>query len=328
MSHNHDDNLFHSEVELSAWERLQVPKKLDLNQGTHASAEAWTLANETLSPKSAAAHVWDHALRWCDHFLKDIDNGVTEEPQVQMQVGGRGVLAPYQSFDSWPPPAGQLRHTGLRLHARGQAKTGTLSFSEAPSSGDEQEDRMFFHKGGPMTTGFFAVADIIKTLVPIKADLDQLPAKYGIVYLSPPAPFAAPDAAAGGAEVGRGARVCGAPVLSGLVVTPSAPQFLIMAFMYDLPPNSMTGELISHATRTVWREEGAKAVRHRRRCPPPQMGPHRSCCGCRGRSLRCRSCRSTRAATTSRRATASPSGSPCTTISTRPRAPTRTCRCG
>ena len=58
MSHNHDDNLFHSEVELSAWERLQVPKKLDLNQGTHASAEAWTLANETLSPKSAAAHVW------------------------------------------------------------------------------------------------------------------------------------------------------------------------------------------------------------------------------------------------------------------------------
>ena len=57
-------------------------------------------------------------------------------------------------------------------------------------------------------------------------------------------------------------------MLSGLVVTPSAPQFLIMAFMYDLPPNSMTGELISHATRTVWREEGAKAVRHRRRCPP------------------------------------------------------------
>ena len=142
---------------------------------------------------------------------------------------------------------------------------------------------MFFHKGGPMTTGFFAVADIIKTLVPIKADLDKLPAKYGIVYLSPPAPFTAPDAAAGDAEAERGARVCGAPLLSGLVVRPSAPQFLIMAFMYDLPPNSMTGELISHATRTVWRDAREEWCERRRHDSPDGAAGRPARAGARAR---------------------------------------------
>lgn len=31
---NHDDNMFHSDVELQAWERLQgMPKKIDLSHG-------------------------------------------------------------------------------------------------------------------------------------------------------------------------------------------------------------------------------------------------------------------------------------------------------
>jgi hypothetical protein len=285
MSHNHDDNLFHSDVELSAWSALSVPKKLDLNQGTHASAEAAGLVNYSM-PGSASVHIWRNALRWIDHWLKGIDNGIMNEPLVSMQLGGKGMLSPYHTFGSWPPAKSSFSTRPLVLGPRGTAKYGKLNSGEA-ARGDvsglrseeearaELSDNISYHKGGELGTGFLALADIFKSLVPITAALSKVNPDYGIVYMSEALSITQPT------------RICGVPSVTDLTVTPSAARFQIMAFLYAVPPamgaqskgativganhtnsaaaghaqnhtaatKTLEGRLIAHATRTVW--EGA-----------------------------------------------------------------------
>lgn len=71
VSHQHQDNLFHSTAELKMWQRLTGPKKIDLNQGTHASAEILGI-NGIYIKGTASAHIWGNALRWLDRYLKGI----------------------------------------------------------------------------------------------------------------------------------------------------------------------------------------------------------------------------------------------------------------
>jgi hypothetical protein len=57
--------MFHSDIELQAWERLQgVPKKIDLSHGTHGSAEAPALlkvGNLSL-PHAASDHICEQGV--------------------------------------------------------------------------------------------------------------------------------------------------------------------------------------------------------------------------------------------------------------------------
>lgn len=275
MSHNHDDNLFHSDVELSSWAKLNVPKKLDLNQGTHASAEAVGLDNFNVSG-SASAHIWGNALRWIDYWLKGRKNGIMDEPPVSMQLGGRGMLSPYQNFASWPPRQSELSTFPLVLAPRSTAKYGQLKVGAeevgAEGAAAKREvvdvtDKISYHKGGELGTGFFVLADIFKSLIPITAALDKVKPEYGIVYVSTTL------------STSHATRLCGVPSLRGLTVTPTAARFQIMAYLYAVPPETegergskgawrnntgdqisanptLEGRLITHATRTVW--EGAE----------------------------------------------------------------------
>jgi len=65
-------------------------------------------------------------LRWFDHWLKDVDNGIMDEPPVTVFTLGENR---WQSLPDWPPPA--MRPVRWYLHSGGGANSlggdGTLS---------------------------------------------------------------------------------------------------------------------------------------------------------------------------------------------------------
>lgn len=83
-----------------AYELMQGPKKLLMGPWMHTSPED--------SP-FAAIDFPGIALRWWDHWLRGIDNGVMDEPPVTLYV--QGHQPGWRSFDSWPPAKTELRLT-------------------------------------------------------------------------------------------------------------------------------------------------------------------------------------------------------------------------
>ncbi len=85
-------------------------------------------------------------LRWFDHWLKDIDNGIMEEPPVTVFTLGENR---WQSLPDWPPPA--MRLVRWYLHSDGHAASlrgdGTLSMVPP---GEEPEDRFVYDPADPV----------------------------------------------------------------------------------------------------------------------------------------------------------------------------------
>ena len=96
---------------------LQVPKRLDLNQGIHTTAELSGFLDIRDS------YIWSMVKKWFDHYLKGIPNDLEFEPKVTMQLSN---LPPKRlHFYSWPlkgvhqvqhylQPRGKGRYGGLR----------------------------------------------------------------------------------------------------------------------------------------------------------------------------------------------------------------------
>ncbi len=87
-------------------------------------------------------------LRWFDHFLKDVDNGVLEEAPIRLFVMGENRWR-----DEYEWPLARTRYTPLYLHSRGRANSlrgnGHLSFS-APQ--EEPPDRYLYDPENPVPT--------------------------------------------------------------------------------------------------------------------------------------------------------------------------------
>jgi uncharacterized protein len=87
-------------------------------------------------------------LRWFEHYLNGVDNGVLDEPPVRIFVMGENV---WRDEQEWP--LARTQYTPLYLHSRGGANTrsgdGTLSF-DAPA--DEPADGFVYDPNDPVPT--------------------------------------------------------------------------------------------------------------------------------------------------------------------------------
>jgi putative CocE/NonD family hydrolase len=85
-------------------------------------------------------------LRWFDHWLKDVDNGIMDEPPVSVFTLGENR---WQSLADWPPPA--MRPVRWYLHSGGGANSsagdGTLSMVPP---GDEAVDSFTYDPDDPV----------------------------------------------------------------------------------------------------------------------------------------------------------------------------------
>jgi len=88
---------------------------------------------------------WSIYLRWFDHWLRGIDNGVTKMPKVQIYVMGKNE---WRGEDEWP--LARTQFTKYYLHSDGNANsgfgTGTLSTTEP---GQEPADHYVYDPGNP-----------------------------------------------------------------------------------------------------------------------------------------------------------------------------------
>jgi putative CocE/NonD family hydrolase len=87
-------------------------------------------------------------LRWYDHLLRGMDNGVGREKPVRIFVMGRNV---WREEDDWPLP--RARSTRYYLHSAGGAasRTGDGTLSTTPPAG-ERADRFTYDPANPAPT--------------------------------------------------------------------------------------------------------------------------------------------------------------------------------
>ncbi len=87
-------------------------------------------------------------LRWYDHLLKDVDNGISQEKPVKIFVMGKNI---WREEDSWP--LARARETRYYLHSAGKANMlggdGTLS-TTSPAS--EAADKYVYDPADPVPT--------------------------------------------------------------------------------------------------------------------------------------------------------------------------------
>lgn len=122
LSNNFQDLLFNPNQILDFYESLTVPKRMDLNQGIHASAEATGLFG-------LPNYTWTQVHAWFDYYLKGVNNGVTTGPKLTMESKFTGTRT---SYTSWPA-ASTVKKTWY-LKPRGLFNEGSLSTSTNSSS--------------------------------------------------------------------------------------------------------------------------------------------------------------------------------------------------
>lgn len=113
----------HLSGDLRAFTHWTAPKRLTIGPPIYLDRPLYQYAYESL--------------RWFDHWLKDVDTGMLEEPPVQVFIEGSGE---WKTGTTWPFP--ETRWTPFYLHAE-----GLLSEHEHwPSEGHTAyEDSMFGH---------------------------------------------------------------------------------------------------------------------------------------------------------------------------------------
>ncbi|MCP3944814.1 MAG: prolyl oligopeptidase family serine peptidase [Desulfobacteraceae bacterium] len=83
ISQNLGDEIFVPNPVMDFYARLTGPKKMDLNQGVHATAEIGGLAG-------LDSYIWNNLNDWFDYWLKGIDNEIMNKPAVSFQMQGEG----------------------------------------------------------------------------------------------------------------------------------------------------------------------------------------------------------------------------------------------
>jgi predicted acyl esterase len=115
-------------------------QQLLLGPWLHGRDKNTNKANEMTYPENAKFPVEEHLIRWCDHYLKGIDNGIERDPPVRYYVMG-AVDEPeapgnvWRSAKDWPPPAKTTSYY-LREHGRLDQKPSTSADAASTFAAD------------------------------------------------------------------------------------------------------------------------------------------------------------------------------------------------
>ncbi|GAA2519569.1 Xaa-Pro dipeptidyl-peptidase [Pilimelia columellifera] len=102
-----------------ALRKNDVPRRIWWHRGKHDD------------PRSHRSDYAKEVQRWFDHFLKGVDNGVTNEPKAEVQ----GPDGNWRKLAEWPDPA--AKDVELHLGATSATAPGTLTGSANPSASEQ-----------------------------------------------------------------------------------------------------------------------------------------------------------------------------------------------
>ncbi|GAA2789083.1 CocE/NonD family hydrolase [Kitasatospora paracochleata] len=214
------DSIFPPNQLTSFYEKLTVPKRLELRPGDHATAEATGLAG-------LPNDVWTDTRAWLDHYLKGVDNGIDRALPVhllpQLQDG-------YEDYPSWAAVAGS--HATLGLGGRDWLGTGSLQ----PGSDTGWHTTVATGVDSGADGGIVFLSNLAEQFLklPPTVSVPLLPRPVAAVWQSDP--------------YGSAQRIRGA-VRVHLGVTPTAERGSLIAYLYDVDALGV-GRLVGHAPYT------------------------------------------------------------------------------
>lgn len=240
LSKNYSDEMFTPNSSMVLFTQLQGPKKLLLNRGWHATAEALGALT------GIGNHPYDQAHRWFDYWLKGIDNGIMNEPQIDMAVGNSFAR---ETLAGWPDAS--VKSQTLYIAPRGEQRldlgcfcikgnTGSLSTTRDTSSAT---DTISSKNDTVATTGVPVVSDVLAGITGLNpvAYVPFVTRGNGVVYNGP--------------KLSSALKIRGIPKVK-LNLKPSGSQAQVVAYLYDVDALGM-GTLITHGARSLhWATPG------------------------------------------------------------------------
>lgn len=226
ISNNSQDNLFQPNQILPYFEQLTVPKKLDLNNGIHATAEiGGVLGIEN--------YVWTNTYDWFDYWLKGIQNGIMSKPKVSIQKRFSDTRVTYSA---WPNP-NKVERT-FHLRPMGLLSPGKITTAANTTNGTDT----ILSGGTNATTGVPLLSEILDgaVSVPVTTNVNLIDRTNAMVYLSD--------------KLTSPLKVRGRTFYKGKInSSDSSPHVVVYLYEVDVWG---TGKLISHGTATLFGVKG------------------------------------------------------------------------
>ncbi|PJZ52769.1 esterase [Leptospira adleri] len=223
ISSNFEDFLFNPNQMLDYFASLTVPKKLDMNEGIHATAEIGGVLG-------LSNPIWDNAYDWFDFWLKGINNGIMTKPQVTFQKRFNG---PRVTLPSWP--SSTISEKTYYLKPRTLFTDGKISSAQNTNN---TNTGILSGADTIATTGIPLISDILASHleVPVTASLDWLSRINGIVYESD--------------SLSSVLKIRGKIFWKGQLSS-SLGKANVNVYFYDVGNNGV-GKLITHGTASVY----------------------------------------------------------------------------
>lgn len=226
ISNNSQDNLFQPNQILPYFEQLTVPKKLDLNNGIHATAEIGGILGIN-------NYVWTNAYDWFDYWLKGIQNGIMTKPKVTIQ---KRFSSDRVSYSNWPNPS-KIEKT-YHLRPMGLFSPGRITTTANTSNGNDT----ILSGGTIASTGVPLLSEILDgaVSVPVKTNVNLIDRTNAMVYLSD--------------SLSSPLKLRGRTFYKGRINSSDyAPHVVVYLYEVDFWG---TGKLISHGTATLFNVKG------------------------------------------------------------------------
>lgn len=239
LSKNYSDEMFTPNSTLDMFSQLQGPKKILLNKGWHATAEALGALLGTDN------YIYDQAHRWFDYWLKGKDNGIVAEPQVDMAVGNGSTR---ERLATWPDAT--VKNMTYYIAPRGDVRfqldcfctKGINGALQTSPSGLILNDTLSSSGDTVATTGIPLVSELLSGIgfFPVSAPA-LVNRANGVVYNGP--------------KLGNTLKLRGIPKVQ-LQMRPAQAQAQVIAYLYDVDEFGI-GKLITHSARSVhWATPG------------------------------------------------------------------------
>jgi len=219
------DVLFRPNSILELFSALEGPKFVDLEPGTHATAD---LLPPLLGlPENTQ---WDHTYEWFDYHLKGENNAIATAKPVNMKVK---FSDNWEQFDSFP--IAEATTETFYLHPRSLIDDGDLK--DYGYSGWATDDAYNTLLGSIYETGFPLVSEMLQQIVdlPVLTDISAANDNHSIYYKSNL--LTQPMAIRGNPSV-------------HVTLQPHAEVAQIYAYLYDMDLTG-TGTLITHGAYTL-----------------------------------------------------------------------------
>ncbi|MFJ4655821.1 CocE/NonD family hydrolase [Nocardia sp. NPDC088792] len=214
LAHDWQDSLLPVGPSYALFDQLTTPKMLFLVPGDHSTGGGPGQVAGLPNP------IWDAGIRWLDHYVNGVDNGIDQEPVVNIQPADE--------------PGGSFVHRDSVAEAAITGRDFTLSAPGGGVLGADPAESWSQPMTSEPTTAVAAIPYVTGSL-----------AQLG---LAPALPLASVDRNC--AAVWRSEPFSNGAVLSGipsvrLTVSPSSPDLTMIGILYDEAPDG-SGKVISY----------------------------------------------------------------------------------